>query len=137
MVAARPRQSAKTPEVSVLVLHSERRVRHLIAESAPQDHFAVSFAEGADQFERYLEETGAFDAILIGLTEPVETDLDLIHQVKSHCPNALVVFLCSAADKHWSLEALRRGAYDILAQPVDRVELKRILFNILERARHQ
>jgi len=136
MVAATPKHSAKTPEVNLLVLHSDHRVRHLVSESTPQDHFKISFADQPDQFEECLEGAGPFDAILIRLTEPVETASDLISRVKVRCPQALIVVLCSASEKHRCTEIRRHGVYEILAYPVDGIELKRVLFNILERARH-
>jgi DNA-binding NtrC family response regulator len=82
-----------------------------------------------------LSESSVIDVVILELEPPFEQAFDFIAFLKTKLRNAEVVFVTRFDDDTLWVEAIQRGAYDLLPRPVDVSELKRILTNAVERHR--
>jgi len=118
-----------TPDrpLSVLIVEDDANLRAalgaLIAREAAAPHEAASLEEA----RKRLAET-AFDAVLVDLTLPDGSGLDLLGDPDARgAPEYVVVTGDGTAET--AVEALHRGALDYLTKPVDRGRLRSVLAN--------
>jgi two-component system OmpR family response regulator len=74
-----------------------------------------------------------YDAVLTEAALPDGNWLDVLHLVRE-CPRQMAVVVTDAkADSRLWAEILNLGAFDLLAQPFDEPEVRRILYNACSR----
>ena len=120
---------------SVLVVDAEPQVREAVSEVLNVKSHYLLFEDSPDQLERVFVEKSPIAAALIDVFRPVERFFELIAYVKYNSPKTQVICISWLADVDLWIEFLQRGAYDYLAKPLDRKELRRIVNNALERHR--
>ena len=120
---------------SVLVVDAEPQVREAVSEILNVKSHYLFFEDSPDQIERVFVEKSPIAAALIDVFRPVERFFELIAFVKYYSPKTQVICISWLADVDLWIEFLQRGAYDYLAKPLDRKELRRIVTNALERHR--
>ena len=118
---------------SVLVVDAEPQVREAVSAILNVKSYSLFFEDSPDQIERVFVEKSPIAAALIDVFRPVERFFELIAFVKYHSPKTQVICISWLADVDLWIEFLQRGAYDYLAKPLDRKELRRIVNNALER----
>ena len=120
---------------SVLVVDAEPQVREAVSEILNLKSHYLFFADSPDQLERVFVEKSPIAAVLIDVIRPVERFFELMAFVKYNSPKTQVICISWLADVDLWIEFLQRGAYDYLAKPLDRKDLRRIVTNALERHR--
>jgi DNA-binding NtrC family response regulator len=75
------------------------------------------------------------DVIILNLERPFEETFELIPQLKAKLPSAEIVFITRFHEESLWVEAIQRGAYDLLPKPIDVSELERILLHATEKHR--
>lgn len=121
----------------ILVVDSDKEVRAMVSAVLGVDTCdtcdtcEVVLEESTERLERILLENSHFDVVLIGLVDPVEKALGLIHVVKKISPNTEVIVMSRFAEVGLWIESIQRGAHDYLSKPVDKKELQRIMGNAL------
>lgn len=120
---------------SVIVVDSEPQVREAVSEILNVKSHYLSFEDSPDQFERVFVEKSPIAAALIDVFRPAERFFELIAFVKSNSPKTQVICISWLTDVDLWIEFLQRGAYDYLAKPLDKKELRRIVANALEKHR--
>jgi len=81
-----------------------------------------------------LAETSV-DVIILNLKQPFEEVFDLLPSLKAKLPTVEIVFVTRFDDETLWVEAIQRGAYDLLPRPIDVSELTRILLHAVEKHR--
>jgi len=74
-----------------------------------------------------------YDVVLTEAALPDGNWLDVLHLVRDTPRELEVVVTDPQADAHFWAEALNLGAYDVLAQPFQEPEVRRILYNACTR----
>lgn len=82
-----------------------------------------------------LSENSHADVIVFNLERPFERAFDLLPRLKSKLPQAEVVFVTRFDDETLWVEAIQRGAFDLIPKPLDLSELSRILLLAVQKHR--
>src|SRR5574341_85151 len=115
----------------VLVVDDERLIRWSVEQTLGKLGYDVGTAEdGATAVQMVREESP--DIILLDLKLPDTDGLQVLRQVKEAHPDIQVVIMTAYADVGTAVEAMRLGAYDYIAKPIDFENLGVTLRNALE-----
>ncbi len=79
-----------------------------------------------------LAEKAAVDIVIADLNLCQESGLDLVLALRERRPGLPVILLSAAPDASSYLEALRLGAYEYLAKPLDFTELRQVVQQALK-----
>jgi CheY-like chemotaxis protein len=121
-------------EDPILIVDDEAEVRATLLE-ALQDHgyAAEAVASGEAALARMAERS--FPVVLTDLHMPGgQTGLDLIGAIRHHFPGTLCVLITAYATLDTSIEALKRGAYDLIQKPFRLAEVEVVLNRALDHA---
>jgi DNA-binding NtrC family response regulator len=106
------------------------KVMVAILESAYQVSTA---ADGAAALS--LLQSGTFDVLLTDVRLPGATGFDVLREVRSVSPGTSVVMMTAYANIPDAVSAMRMGAYDYVAKPLDADEIKLVVARAAARAR--
>jgi DNA-binding NtrC family response regulator len=79
--------------------------------------------------------TATTDVIILNLERPFEETFKFIPRLKAKLPSVEIVFITRFDEESLWVEAIQRGAYDLLPKPIDVSELERILLHATEKHR--
>ncbi len=115
----------------VLIIDDERLIRWSLEQTLEKAGYEVQTAEnGATALAAAREE--APDLVLLDLKLPDLDGIQLLRQLKTMYPDTQVVIMTAYADVSTAVEAMRLGAYDYVAKPIDFGNLAVTLRNALE-----
>ena len=109
----------KTP--TILIVDDEVVIRELCAK-ALKDYEVFQAGTCEDALRVYEKES--IDLILTDVMMPGGTGLDLLRQVKSIDPTAVVIIMTGFVEKDIILGALKEGADDFINKPLNMLQLK-------------
>ncbi len=116
--------------ISVLVVEDDANLRSALATLVCRERDGNACAEAASLGEAKKQlETGRFDAVLVDLSLPDGSGLDLLGHPEALAPAEYIV-VTGDASAETAVQALRRGALDYLTKPVDRTRLCSVLANV-------
>jgi DNA-binding NtrC family response regulator len=118
----RPADTTAQAPARVLVVDDELQVAQLIARKARQLGHVVDVATSVDEALEILARE-RFDVVLTDMMMPGRSGLDLIEHVRAEDPGIPVVVITGQATIDSAMEAIRRGAYDYLSKPFDKMEV--------------
>src|SRR5947209_5987178 len=126
---ARPGEGLK-----VLVIDDHRQHAETLAEVLERDGYecvvAGSGQEGAARIEQ-----DEFDVILTDLKMADLDGLAILRKARVKAPDAEVIMITGFGDVKTAVEAIKQGAANYLAKPVDMAELRAIVEKASERVR--
>jgi two-component system, NtrC family, response regulator AtoC len=107
----------------ILIVDDEKNTREGLAR-ALRDEYAVAEAENGQRALEWLETRHA-DVVLSDLRMPGMDGLALLSRLLARDPRPVLILLTAYGNIETAVEAMKRGAYDFLAKPVnlDRLEL--------------
>ena len=115
----------------VLVVDDERLIRWSLEQTLEKLGYDVETAEdGARAVAAVREESP--DLLLLDLKLPDTDGIQVLRQVKGSHPDIQVIIMTAYADVGTAVEAMRLGAYDYIAKPIDFENLRVTLRNALE-----
>ncbi len=118
----------------ILIVDDEAEVRATLLEALrEQGYTAEAVASGEAALARMAQR--AFPVVLTDLHMPGgQTGLDLIGAIRNQFPGTLCVLITAYATLDTSIEALKRGAYDLIQKPFRLAEIEVVLDRALEHA---
>ncbi len=118
----------------VLIVDDEADVRTTLLEAlANQGYSAEAVASGEQALARMAERP--FTVVVTDLHMPGgQTGLDLIATIRQRYPDTLCVLITAFATLDTSIEALKRGAYDLIQKPFRLAEMEMVLNRALDHA---
>ncbi len=119
------------PHAAVLVIEDERSQREALQEILAGEGYEVETAPDGETGLARLQET-SFDVVLTDLALPGLGGMEILKYLVRHRPDALCIIITGYATIKNSVTAMRLGAYDYLAKPVDPQELKLVVKRALE-----
>lgn len=78
---------------------------------------------------------GAWDLVITDIKMPGMTGLEVLQRVKAKCRDLPVIIITAYATVEMSIQALRKGAYDMLTKPFEPEELVYRVKNAMQQAR--
>jgi len=115
----------------VLVVDDERLIRWSLEQTLEKLGYDVETAEdGARAVAAVREESP--DLLLLDLKLPDTDGIQVLRQVKESHPDIQVIIMTAYADVATAVEAMRLGAYDYIAKPIDFDNLGVTVRNALE-----
>lgn len=118
------------PMSALLVIDDDPSVIRLI-QSACHELATVRGAEVAQQGLDLIERTHP-DVLLLDLMLPGITGLDLYRRVKLIDPQLPVIFISATGESDAAIEAIKLGALDFLAKPLDVSRVRQLVSQALE-----
>ncbi len=118
---------------SVLVVDDEKVVRDIIHRYLTKKGYDVLTTRNGRE-ALLLGSQGVFDVILLDVNMPDMNGLEVLHQLKTKYPNAVVVMLTGVADPESVIEstAMGMGATAFLKKPCELTELQRVIIEACE-----
>ena len=114
---------------TILLIEDERQLRdnlQLLLQSA--GYQVTTAANGVEGIQQLREQ--AFDLVLTDLVMPGMDGFKVMDYLRDHDPETVVVAITGYVSTESAIRALRKGAYDYLAKPLD-VDL---MYSVVERA---
>ncbi len=118
----------------ILIVDDEIEVRTTLLEALQdQGYLAEAAASGEAALARMTERP--FQVVLTDLNMPGgQTGLDLIGEIRHRFPDTLCILITAYATLDTSIEALKRGAYDLIQKPFRLAEMEAVLNRALDHA---
>ncbi|MCC7051252.1 MAG: sigma-54-dependent Fis family transcriptional regulator [Bacteroidia bacterium] len=102
----------------ILIIDDERAIRNTLREILEYEKFTVDDAsDGAEGIK--LIEKNKYDLILSDIKMPKMDGLEVLERVLSITPETPVVIISGHGNIETAVEALKKGAYDYIAKPID------------------
>ncbi|HEY3400655.1 MAG TPA: response regulator [Geothrix sp.] len=119
----------------LLIVDDEPEVRSSLLEALRERGYSAEAAADADEALALMADR-PFLVVLTDLHMPGgPTGLDLIATLKQRYPDTLCILITAYATLDTTLEALKRGAYDLIQKPFRMTEVEVILDRALDHAR--
>ncbi|GHA80536.1 sigma-54-dependent transcriptional regulator [Cognatilysobacter bugurensis] len=120
-----------TEQRSALVVDDERDIRELLVMTLGRMGLrcdtASSVADARNQLAR-----NRYDLCLTDMRLPDGTGLEVIAEITASCPNTPVAMITAFGNVEAAVEALKAGAFDFVAKPVDLAVLRDLVRHALE-----
>lgn len=110
----------------ILVVDDEKSIRNTLQDILEYEKYEVSLAEDGPEALEKLQE-GPFDVILCDIKMPGMDGINLLEKIREADPDATVVMISGHGTIDTAVEAIKKGAYDFIAKPLD---LNRLLITI-------
>lgn len=122
------------PEAKVLVVDDDAVARDLLVEALRKEGYEVEAAAGgAEAIDRGRQQR--FDVVLTDLRMGSVDGLDVLREFKQLSPETSVVLLTAFGSMDGAIQAIQQGAYDYLAKPFKKEEIRLVVRRSLEHSR--
>ena len=121
----------KNTNEQILVVDDDQMIRWTLREALQSWGFSTveagSVAEAVKQFQAELPA-----AVLLDIDLPDGSGLDVLRDIKREHPEAIAIMITGNVQIDNTISALRGGAYDFIAKPINLEELRVTLRNAIE-----
>ncbi len=121
-------------QAKVLVVDDEVNIREALATLLRDEGYEVSTAESVEQAHAALG-ADSFQVVVSDMRMDGESGMDLLRWLRENCPETEMILLTAYGSVENAVEAMKLGAYDYLAKPVDRRRLSMLIEKALEKQR--
>jgi len=116
---------------TILVADDDAVARELLADALRHEGYAVeAFASGEEVIARGRE--GRVDLVLTDIRMGAVDGLTVLREFKRMSPDTEVVVLTAFGSLEGAIEAIKQGAYDYLAKPFKKEEIKLVVHRSLD-----
>lgn len=123
--------SLRNSNQEILVIDDDEAIRWTLKEALQSWGFtpieAATVAEGTKVFNSFLPA-----AVLLDIDLPDGSGLDVLREIKSENPDAIVIMITGNVHIDNTISALRGGAYDFISKPIKLEELRVTIRNAIE-----
>jgi DNA-binding NtrC family response regulator len=117
---------------TLLIIEDEDRMRRLLELVLKREGYELLLAASGEEGIKLLAEHPEVDLILTDLQLGRLSGLDVLEEAKKLRPDVPVLIVTGYGTVKSAVEAMRKGAYDYIAKPVDHDELKIVIARALE-----
>ncbi len=110
----------------LLVVDDERAIRSTLKDILEYEKYEITLAEDGEQALSLCKEK-AFDLVLCDIKMPKKDGMEVLTELSANYPGMTVVMISGHGDIETAVEAIKRGAYDFIAKPID---LNRLLITV-------
>lgn len=109
---------------SILVVDDDQRNREMLAEALSQAGFAVDMAcDGLEALSKANANAGMYDTVLSDIRMIPFSGFDLLDSFRKTMPEMPIVLLTAFGSVETAIQAMKQGAFDYIAKPVNLDEL--------------
>jgi putative nucleotidyltransferase with HDIG domain len=124
------------PQERILVVDDEASVRGIVAALLEHSGYSAKIAGGADEAIEILSQDPGYSLVLSDIMMPGTDGLALLDRISSDHPSLPVIMFTAVHDVHVATSAFRRGAFDYLLKPFERVQLESTVDRAVEHSRN-
>jgi len=118
----------------ILVIDDDAVARELLADALKKDgHEVESFSNGTDALVRGQQTV--FDLVLTDIRMGTVDGLTVLREFKRFSPDTSIVLLTAFGSLEGAIEGIKQGAFDYLAKPFRKEEVKLVVQRALEHCR--
>jgi DNA-binding NtrC family response regulator len=117
--------------VSLLIVDDEKIVRDSLCKWFKEDGFVVGTAENAAEALKQLQ-TQNWEIILLDIKMPGMDGMELQQRIKEIDSTATIIFITAHASVDTAVKALKAGAFDYIAKPIDPDYLSHLIQNAIK-----
>ncbi len=118
----------------IIVVDDDAVARDLLAEALKKEGYEVeAFSNGREAIERGRQTRA--DLVLTDIRMETVDGLAVLREFKRFSPDTSIVLLTAFGSLEGAIEAIKQGAYDYLAKPFKKEEIKLVVQRSLEHAR--
>src|SRR6185369_13942961 len=115
----------------ILVVDDDQAIRWCLKEALQSWGFVANEADSvADALTKFNSDLPA--AVLLDIDLPDGSGLDVLREIKREHPEAIVIMIIGNVQVDNTISALRGGAYDFIAKPLNLEEIRVTLRNAIE-----
>ncbi len=129
-----PVTSQHLPGPAILVIDDEERIRTGCRKVLSREGFEVETAESGEIGLKMIEDK-YYDIILLDLMMPSLSGFDVLSRVKSLHPDAVIIVISGYATVEYSIEAMKKGAFDFIPKPFMPDQLRLLVTKAIEYTR--
>ncbi len=122
------------PDGVILVVDDDATARQLLAEALRKDGHDVEIAPGGAEAIA-LGRAKRFDVVLTDIKMGEVDGLAVLREFRQRSPETAIVLLTAFGSMDGAIEAIKQGAYDYLAKPFKKEEVKLVVRRSLEHSR--
>ncbi len=123
-----------TAEIAVLFIDDDATGREVAAYNLRRAGYRVDVAgDGEEGFGRF--EPARHGVVVTDLKMPKVDGMGVLRRVHERAPDVPVIVITAFGNLEVGVDAMRAGAYDVLAKPFDRDQLELVVGRAAERAR--
>src|SRR5690242_15850091 len=123
--------SPKNTNEQILVVDDDEAIRWTLREALQSWGFAsAEVASVAEAIKHFNSDLPA--AVLLDIDLPDGSGLDVLREIKRERPEAIVIMITGNVGVDNTISALRGGAYDFIAKPINLEELRITIRNAIE-----
>ncbi len=119
---------------AILVIDDEERIRDGCQKVLCQEGFEVETADCGELGLKMIEEK-FYDVILLDLMMPSLSGFDVLSRVKALHPDSVIIVISGYATVEYSIEAMKKGAFDFMPKPFTPDQLRLLVTKALEYTR--
>lgn len=116
---------------SCLIVDDEPDIRELLTITLERMNIDCQAAENLAQARQYLEEQ-PFGLCLTDMKLPDGSGIDLVAHIQQHYPATPVAIITAFGSMESAIAALKAGAFDYIAKPVDLANLRNVVASALK-----
>ncbi len=118
----------------ILVVDDDAVARELLADALKKEGYDVeAFANGADVISRGKQ--GKIDLVLTDIRMGAVDGLTVLREFKQFSPDTSIVLLTAFGSLEGAIEGIKQGAFDYLAKPFRKEEIKLVVQRALDHCR--
>lgn len=120
----------------ILVVDDEAPVRDIITSLLVRNGYAATTASCAEEAIEMLSQDPTCSLVLSDITMPGTDGLVLLDRIAIDHPGLPVIMFTAVHDVHVATDAFRRGAFDYLLKPFERIQLESAVARAVEHHRN-
>ena len=124
------------PQEKILVVDDEAPVRDIVANLLERGGYSPVTASGANEALERLDQDANYSLVLSDIMMPGTDGLALLDRISTDHPELPVIMFSAVRDIHVATSAFRRGAFDYLIKPFERLQLENVVARAAEHRRH-
>ena len=122
------------PKANILVLDDDPVVRRALTDTLTDEGYQVeTAADGLEGLEK--AKAPPFDILLVDLRLPGMDGIEVLREIREVTPEVIVILMTAYATLETAKEAMKLGAYDYIAKPLDPDAVTALLEKALEKRR--
>ncbi len=119
--------------MKALIIDDERDIRELIALSLQSLSIQCDLAEDVQQALNLLDHN-TYQLCFTDLNLPDGSGMDIVHTIEHNYPNLPVAVITAYGDMNTAVQAMKAGAFDFIAKPIDLKILRQTAENALQQS---
>jgi len=120
----------------ILVVDDEAPVRGIVAALLEHSGYTAITASGANEAIELLAQDPTYSLVLSDIMMPGTDGLALLDRISADHPGLPVIMFTAVHDIHVATSAFRRGAFDYLLKPFERIQLESVVSRAVDHSRH-